>query len=144
MSEPIDVRAELSRAEERLAEVRARSARLERALLKPTALRNASLATLVLAALGGTFGYLGAMRAGDAHAAAAYDHAKETREDIVAMQRQALDTCKEVLQKDKNETLRCAAELDALERTLPPAREPPLRGSPKCMCQPGDPLCSCL
>ncbi len=145
MSEATDVRAELRLAEDRLAEVRARNAQLESALLKPTAMRNRMLATIVLAALGGTLAYLGANRVGDARTARAQAKSTAMSEDLLALHRGALDTCKQLLQKEKNDTLQCAADLDAARSKLPAVPEPPpARVGSKCSCEPGDPLCSCL
>ena len=144
MSDPTDLRAELRRAEERLAEVRARSANLERTLLKPTALRNRAIATLALAALGGALAYVGANRAGDARAAGARAHLAAEYEDVCAQQRRGIDACEETLQRETNDTLACEAQLDQLRRSQPPAPPYPVPLAPKCSCQVGDPLCSCL
>lgn len=144
MSEQPDVRAELAAAEARLEEVRARSARLEGALLKPTGLRNVALVTMALAGLGGVLGYLGAARTGDASAARELELSKETHEALRKVAEGSLDSCKQTLYKDNNEIRWCVAELDALQKTLPAVPDLAPRGATKCMCQPGDPLCSCL
>ena len=144
MSDPPDVRAELRLAEERLAEVRTRNAQLERTLLKPTALRNRAIATLALAALGAALAYVGATRASDARAAAARAHLEAEYEDVCAAQQRGIEACKELLQKEKNDTLACEAQLDQLRRSQPPAPPYPIPVAPKCSCQVGDPLCSCL
>lgn len=142
MSDAPDVRAELRLAEERMAQVRARNAQLERTLLKPTALRNRAIATLALAALGGAIAYVGATRAGDVHAAASRAHLEAEYEDVCAAQRRGIDVCMETIQKEKNDTLACQAQLEQLRRSQPPA--PRVRAAPQCNCQLGDPLCSCL
>ena len=144
MSDATDVRAELRLAEERLAEVRARNAQLERQLLKPTALRNRAIATLALAALGGTLAYAGATRTGDARAARAQTKSTEQYEELIAAQRRGLDACKALLQRETNDRLACTTQRDELRRKVLPLAAPPARLDPKCTCQVGDPLCSCL
>lgn len=144
MSDPNDVRAELRLAEERLAKVRARNTQLERELLEPTPLRNRVIATLVLAAFGGALAYVGATRAGDARAAQARAHLAAEYEDVCAGQRRGIDACKELLRKEQNDTLTCKAQRDDVQRKVSAAPSPPARVNPKCNCQVGDPLCSCL
>jgi hypothetical protein len=144
MSEATDVRAELRLAEERLAELRARNAQLESTLLKPTALRNRMIATLTLAALGGALGHVGATRTGDARAARARAQRAEAYEDLRAARQRGIDACQALLQREKNDVLACTAQRDELQSKLPPQAAHPAVMDPKCRCQAGDPLCSCL
>ncbi len=148
-SETTDVasqlREELERAEARVRELREANAALEGKLLRPSAFRTATLVTMLASLLLGAAAYgvgalLGQRRAARDGAAAEAAHAAR-----MADERVILDACRLSSEKVKLDLDRCAKnrdELNELVRDREPKPSP--RSMPPCMCQAGDPLCSCL
>jgi hypothetical protein len=143
MTENEDLRDTLRRAEERIRDLRQGNATLERSLLRPTALRSATVATVVAAMLAGSLAYVGGSNLGDVRAARERDLAEQTHLAHMVSERTGIDACKLSLQKTTSDIDGCKAERDELLQRLReragvnPSRTPP------CTCQAGDPLCSC-
>jgi hypothetical protein len=139
-----DLRDTLRRAEERIRDLRQENATLERSLLRPTAVRSATVATVVAALLAGTLAYVGGSNFGDVRAARERDLAELTHGARMTGERTVIDACKLSLQKTTSDIDGCKAERDELlQRLRDRAAANPTR-TPPCNCQAGDPLCSCL
>lgn len=139
------LREELERAEARVRELRESNAALEAKLLRPRAFRTAALVTMLAGLLLGTITYrvgaiLGERRAARDSAAAEAAHAAR-----MADERMILDTCRLSTEKVKLDLQRCAKDRDELNDLVRDRQPKPApRATPPCMCQAGDPLCSCL
>jgi hypothetical protein len=144
MKENEDLRETLRRAEERIRDLRQGNATLERGLLRPTALRSATVATVVAAMLAGSLAYVGGSNFCDSRAARERDLAEQAHLAHMVSERTIVDACKLSLQKTTNDIDGCRAERDELlQRLRERAAASPTR-MPPCTCQIGDPLCSCL
>lgn len=134
-------REELRLAEERVARLRAETARLHHSLVKPTGARKWTLAALLAAAVMGTGGFMVAKRNADQRSA--LESASAAKDYGFDWERHRSDTegCKQVARRT---VLRLASCRKAQADAPPPSPAHHSRPGPRCMCEPGDPLCSCL
>ena len=148
-SETTDVasqlREELERADARVRELRESNAALEGKLLRPSALRTATLVTMLASLFLGIAAYGVGMMLGERRAARDGAAAEAAHAARMADERIILDACRLSTEKVKLDLQRCAKDRDELNELVRDREpRPPPRGTPPCRCQAGDPLCSCL
>jgi hypothetical protein len=145
MSQVEQLREELRRAEENVVRLRDETARIQRRSLRPTTLLNWVIGAVLLASLAGVVAYSLGQGAEDKRHEHARALAQAEHEKVLTREREPTSICKRELPKIAGDVLTCFKEVAERERNRPrppPRVTPP--GTPPCLCQPADPLCSCL